>query len=40
MIAILAQGHCLLEGVPGLAKTIMVRCLSEVMNLSFRRIQY
>lgn len=40
MSAILAQGHCLLEGVSGLAKTIMVRCLSEVMNLSFRRIQY
>ena len=40
MIAILSQGHCLLEGVPGLAKTMMVRCLSEVMRLSFRRIQF
>jgi len=40
MIAILAQGHCLLEGVPGLAKTMMVRCLADVMNLSFRRIQF
>jgi MoxR-like ATPase len=40
MIAILARGHCLLEGVPGLAKTMMVRGLSQVMNLSFRRIQF
>ena len=40
MIAVLAQGHCLLEGVPGLAKTMMVRCLAEVMKLSFRRIQF
>ena len=40
MIAILAQGHCLLEGVPGLAKTMMVRCLADVMNLTFRRIQF
>jgi MoxR-like ATPase len=40
MIAVLARGHCLLEGVPGLAKTLMVRCLSEAMHLSFRRIQF
>jgi len=40
MIAILARGHCLLEGVPGLAKTMIVRCLSQAMNLSFRRIQF
>ncbi|OGV69598.1 MAG: AAA family ATPase [Lentisphaerae bacterium RIFOXYA12_FULL_48_11] len=40
MIAILASGHCLLEGVPGLAKTLMVRGLSQVMDLSFRRIQF
>ena len=40
MIAILSRGHCLLEGVPGLAKTAMVRCLSQVMALSFRRIQF
>jgi len=40
MIAILARGHCLLEGVPGLAKTAMVRSLSRVMKLSFRRIQF
>ncbi len=40
MIAILARGHCLLEGVPGLAKTLMVRCLAQAMHLSFRRIQF
>jgi MoxR-like ATPase len=40
MIAILARGHCLLEGVPGLAKTLMVRCLADAMKLSFRRIQF
>jgi MoxR-like ATPase len=40
LIAILARGHCLLEGVPGLAKTQMVRCLSGAMRLSFRRIQF
>ncbi len=40
LIAILARGHCLLEGVPGLAKTLMVRSLAETMNLSFQRIQF
>ena len=40
MIAILSRGHCLLEGVPGLAKTMMVRCLSQIMHLSFHRIQF
>ena len=40
LIAILARGHCLLEGVPGLAKTLMVRGLSQVMDLSFRRVQF
>jgi MoxR-like ATPase len=40
LVAVLARGHCLLEGVPGLAKTLMVRALSRVMNLSFRRIQF
>ena len=39
-IAILAGGHCLLEGVPGLAKTAMIRSLSRTMDLSFRRIQF
>jgi MoxR-like ATPase len=40
VIAVLAGGHCLLEGVPGLAKTAMVRTLSETMQLGFRRIQF
>ena len=40
MIAVLARGHCLLEGVPGLAKTMMVRCLARTMDLSFHRIQF
>ena len=40
VIAVLAGGHCLLEGVPGLAKTAMIRTLSETMKLNFRRIQF
>ncbi len=40
LIAILARGHCLLEGVPGLAKTLMVRSLAQAMDLSFHRIQF
>jgi MoxR-like ATPase len=40
VVAVLAGGHCLLEGVPGLAKTAMIRTLSRTMDLSFRRIQF
>lgn len=40
LIALLAGGHCLLEGVPGLAKTLMVKTISEVMELQFKRIQF
>ena len=40
LLALLAGGHCLLEGVPGLAKTLMVRTLSQALHLSFRRIQF
>lgn len=40
LIAMLARGHCLLEGVPGLAKTLMIRSLAESMELSFHRIQF
>ncbi|MGI4897252.1 MAG: AAA family ATPase [Janthinobacterium lividum] len=40
LVALLAGGHCLLEGVPGLAKTLMVRTLSQALHLSFRRIQF
>ena len=38
--AFFARGHCLLLGVPGLAKTLMVHCLSQTMNLVFQRIQF
>ncbi|WP_295129430.1 MoxR family ATPase [uncultured Chitinophaga sp.] len=40
LTALLAGGHCLLEGVPGLAKTLMVRTLSQALDLPFRRIQF
>src|SRR3954447_12986099 len=40
IVALLAGGHCLLEGVPGLAKTLMVRTLSQALHLTFRRIQF
>ncbi len=40
LVTLLAGGHCLLEGVPGLAKTLMVRTLSQALHLSFRRIQF
>jgi MoxR-like ATPase len=40
LVALLAGGHCLLEGVPGLAKTLMVRTLASALHLSFKRIQF
>jgi MoxR-like ATPase len=40
MIAIFAQGHCLLVGVPGLAKTLLVSSLARTLSLSFKRIQF
>jgi len=40
IISILARGHCLLIGVPGLAKTLIVKTLSEVLDLKFSRIQF
>src|SRR5882757_4072006 len=40
LITFLAGGHALLEGVPGLAKTLMIRTLSEAIDLKFRRIQF
>ncbi len=40
LIALLAQGHALLEGVPGTAKTLMVRVLAATMGLGFGRIQF
>ena len=40
LIALLAQGHSLIVGVPGLAKTLIIKTLSEVLDLSFNRIQF
>ena len=40
LIAMLGGGHCLLVGVPGLAKTLMVRTLADTLSLSFNRIQF
>ncbi|MFT4153935.1 AAA family ATPase [Parafilimonas sp.] len=40
LVALFAGGHCLLEGVPGLAKTLMVRTIAQALHLSFRRIQF
>ena len=40
LIGLLAGGHCLLEGVPGLGKTLLVRSLGQALALSFRRIQF
>ena len=40
LIALLAQGHALLVGVPGLAKTLMIRTLAGALNLSFSRVQF
>jgi MoxR-like ATPase len=40
MISILAGGHCLLEGVPGLAKTLMVSSLAKTLELDFNRVQF
>ena len=40
LIAIFARGHCILEGVPGLAKTLLISSLADAMTLSFSRIQF
>jgi MoxR-like ATPase len=40
LICLLASGHALLEGVPGLGKTLLVRTLSQVLDLSFSRVQF
>ena len=40
LVGLVARGHVLIEGVPGLGKTLLVRALSRVLGLSFRRIQF
>jgi MoxR-like ATPase len=40
LVAIFARGHCVMQGVPGLAKTLMVSTLAQAMDLSFHRIQF
>src|SRR5580765_1400766 len=40
LISLFSRSHCLLEGVPGLAKTLMISTLSRALNLSFSRIQF
>ena len=40
LISMFSRGHCLLEGVPGLAKTLMISTLAKTLNLSFSRIQF
>ena len=40
LVALLAGGHCLLEGVPGLGKTLLVRALGRALHLDFRRVQF
>src|SRR6266550_2680498 len=40
LVAMFARGHCLLVGVPGLAKTLMIRTVADAMNLSFSRVQF
>lgn len=40
MIALFCQGHCILEGVPGLAKTLMISSIADLLSLNFRRIQF
>ena len=40
LVALFARGHCLLVGVPGLAKTLMIRALADALSLKFSRIQF
>lgn len=40
LISLLSGGHCLLVGVPGLAKTLLIKTLSEVLDLKFNRVQF
>src|SRR5687768_6059836 len=40
LISLFSRGHCLLEGVPGLAKTLLVSTLARTLSLSFSRVQF
>ena len=40
LIALFCQGHCILEGVPGLAKTLMISSIAKLLSLKFGRIQF
>lgn len=40
LISLLSKGHCILVGVPGLAKTLLIKTLAQALNLSFNRIQF
>src|SRR5881398_2162895 len=40
LLALFCQGHCILEGVPGLAKTLMISTIAQMLSLTFRRIQF
>ncbi len=40
IVALIAGGHCLLEGVPGIGKTLLVRTVAETLDLEFSRIQF
>src|SRR5258708_34356213 len=40
LMALFCQGHCILEGVPGLAKTLMISSIAELLSLNFKRIQF
>ena len=40
LVTLLAKGHCLLTGIPGLGKTLLVKTLSKCLSLDFKRIQF
>src|SRR5437588_11075853 len=40
LIALFTGGHCLITGVPGLAKTLLIKTLADVLDLDFKRIQF
>lgn len=40
LVALFAGGHCLITGVPGLAKTLLIKSLGEILDLSYKRIQF